>query len=98
MAFFRLGFSDGSAPIYNRSATAGFIRHFAYRSDLAGLAVNWGDPPDDALGEQITAEAFYRVQLAQNLAITPSVQYLGDPAFNPEADAVWLFGLRLRMT
>lgn len=96
MVFARLGFSDGSAPLYNTSATAGFIRYFAYRSDLLGLAVNWGDPPDDMLPEQVTAEAFYRVQIAQNLALTPSVQYLVDPAFNPEDDAVWLFGLRLR--
>ncbi len=98
MAFFRLGFSDGSAPIYNTSATAGFIRYFAYRSDLLGLAVNWGDPPDDSLSEQITAEAFYRVQIAQNLALTPSLQYLVDPAFNAQDDAVWVFGLRMRAT
>ncbi|MCP3957816.1 MAG: carbohydrate porin [bacterium] len=98
MAFFRLGFSDGTAPIYNQSATAGFIRYFAYRSDLFGLALNWGDPPDDSLPEQVTAEAFYRLQIAQNLAVTPSVQYLVDPAFNEVDDAVWLFGLRLRMT
>ena len=98
MAFFRLGFSEGTAPLYNRSATAGFIRYFAYRSDLAGIAVNWGDPPDDALREQITIEGFYRVQLAQNMAITPSVQVLVDPAFNSEDDEIWLLGLRLRLT
>jgi porin len=63
-----------------------------------GLAVNWGDPPDDALSEQITTEAFYRVQIAQNLAVTPSLQYLVDPAFNAVDDAVWVFGLRLRTT
>jgi porin len=98
MVFARAGFSDGSAPIYNRSATAGFIRHFAYRSDLVGLGVNWGDPPADELREQITVEGFYRFQLAQNLAITPSVQYLIDPALNREDDAIWVTGLRLRFT
>lgn len=98
MMFLRAGLSDGTAPIYNRSVSAGFIRHFAYRSDLIGLGINRGDPPDDSLREQITIEAFYRFQLAQNLAITPSVQLLMDPALNPEHDEVWVTGLRLRFT
>jgi porin len=98
MAFGRMGYSEGAAPIYNNSATAGFIRHFAFRSDLVGLGVNWGDPPDETLSEQITVEGFYRFQLAQNLAITPSVQYLVDPAFNPDYSEVWLLGLRMRFS
>jgi porin len=98
MPFFRAGWSDGSAPIYNRSATVGFIRYFAFRSDLSGLGVNWGDPPDDSLDEQVTVEAFHRFQIAQNFAVTTSVQYLVDPAFNPDEDALWVFGLRARVT
>jgi porin len=98
MMFARAGFSDGSAAIYNQSATVGFIRHFAFRSDLVGLGVNWGDPPDETLSEQVTVEGFYSFQLAQNLAITPSVQYLKDPAFNPDHDEIWIAGLRLRFT
>ncbi len=96
MLFLRAGYSDGDAAIYNQSATAGFIRQYKYRSDLYGLGINWGDPPADDLPEQVTIEGFYRFQLAQNLAITPSVQYLLDPAFNPEDSEIWLFGLRLR--
>ncbi len=78
MPFFRAGWSDGSAPIYNRSLTLGAIRKFAFRSDLSGLGVNWGDPPDDSLDEQITVEAFHRFQIAQNLAVTTSLQFLVD--------------------
>ena len=92
------GWSDGNSPIYNKSLTAGFIRHFAHRSDLLGFAVNWGDPPQIALREQTTAELFYRLQFAQNLAITPSLQLLIDPALNPTEDQVWLFGLRVRIS
>lgn len=98
MPFVRLGVSDGSTLIYNTSVTAGFIRRFAYRSDLLGLAVNWGESPMEGLPEQITTEAFYRWQIAQNLAVTPSVQWLVDPALNEEDDEVWLVGLRLRMS
>lgn len=37
MSYARLGFSKGSAPIYNESVTVGFIRKFLYRDrfDLA---------------------------------------------------------------
>ncbi|MDJ0835477.1 MAG: carbohydrate porin [Acidobacteriota bacterium] len=98
MPFFRLGFSDGSAPIYNTSVTAGLIQYFPHRSDLFGLSVNWGDPPADALSEQVTAEFFYRWQMAQNLAITPSLQWLGEPALNEVDDRGWVFGLRSRFT
>jgi porin len=98
MPFVRAGFSEGDAPIYNTSATVGFIRRFAFRSDLAGIGVNWGDPPADSLPEQITTEAFWRFQFAQNFAITPSVQWLLDPALNDEEDQVWVYSLRMRLT
>ncbi len=74
------------------------MRKFRRNSDLLGLAVNWGDPPDSSLSSQVTGELFYRVQLAQNLAITPSLQLLKDPALNPEDDTVWIWGIRVRMT
>jgi len=98
MVFGRAGYSDGAAPIYNRSATAGFIRKFQFRSDLLGFGINWGDPPDHTLREQITIEGFYQIQIAQNLELTPSLQYLIDPAFNPEEDPVWVLGMRMRFT
>jgi porin len=61
------------------------------------LAVNWGDPSDEALREQYTTELFYKFQYTQNFAITPSVQWLVDPALNPDEDNIWIFGLRVRV-
>jgi len=98
MTFARAGFSDGDAPIYDTSATLGFIWRFQRRSDLAGIGINWGDPPDDSLSRQTTSEAFWRFQFAQNFTITPSVQLLLDPALNDEDDQVWVYGLRMRLT
>ena len=98
MTFLRLGWSEGSAPLHNRSVTAGFIHSIERRSDLMGIGVNWGDPSDDSLRDQLTLEGFYRFQLAKNLAITPSVQLLHHPALNDEVDDIWLFGLRARFT
>jgi len=74
------------------------LYYFANRSDLAGIALNHGELAAAALDSQTTAEIFYRVQLAQNLAITPSIQLLKDPALNNIDDKITLFGLRLRLT
>ena len=96
MPFVRVGFSTGGAPIYNESFTVGAIYKFTYRSDLVGLSVNWGSPPDDSFKDQTTLEAFWRFQFSQGLAITPSIQYLKDPALHPTESSVWMFGLRTR--
>jgi porin len=98
MPFARLGFSRGSTPIYNESVTLGVIHKFLFRSDLVGLAVNHGSLPDNSLRDQTTVEVFWRYQLAENFAITPSVQLLVDPALNPEDDKVWVYGVRARIT
>ena len=97
LPFMRVGFSDGLAPQMQKTITVGLGHYFSSRSDVIGLGVNWGDPSDEALREQYTTELFYRFQYAQNIAITPSVQWLVDPALNPDEDNIWIFGLRVRM-
>jgi len=98
MAFVKAGWSDGDAPLYNESVTVGAIYHVARRSDLAGVGMNWGNPADSNLDDQVSAELFYRLQLAQNLAITPSLQVAIDPALNPDEDEIWFGGIRARLT
>ena len=98
MPYARLGFSKGSAPIYNESITLGLIRKFLYRSDVVGLALNHGSPSNDGLRDQTTIEAFWRFQFSQGVAITPSAQLLLDPALNPEKNTIWVWGLRFRLS
>jgi porin len=96
MAFGRYGWSDGAAPIYGSSTSLGFLRKFRRNGDLLGFAANWGSPPDGALSDQTTLELFYRAQLAQNLALTPGLHWLLNPALNPDHDRVVVFSLRAR--
>ncbi len=98
MLFGRLGWSDGTAPIYNKTATLGVGRLIRQWSDVFGIGVNWGQPPNDSLPVQWTTEIFYRMQLSQNLQLTPSLQYLKDPALNSVNSSVWVFGLRMRLS
>ena len=72
-------------------------KHRAAR-DVLAFAVGWGRPSDDALQEQYTSELFYRFQLVERLAITPSVQFIVNPAANPDRTNVWVLGLRARVT
>jgi porin len=98
MFFGRAGWADGDAAFYDESYTLGFMRKFRRNSDLLGLAVNWGQPPQDELDSQVTGEFFYRLQLSENLAVTPNIQRLRDPALNAEDDALWVTGFRVRIT
>ena len=93
MYFARAGFSDGDSAMLEQAYTLGFMRKFRRNADLLGLAVNWGEPPQDELDAQITGEFFYRLQLAENLAITPNLQLLRDPALQP---AGWIRRFLLR--
>ena len=98
MPFLRAGWSEGDAPLMHATITAGLIYRSVKPSDLTGMALNWGKPSDDALDDQFTIELFHRFQLAQNFAMTPSVQFLIEPALNPDDDAIVIFGLRARLT
>jgi len=102
MLFTKIGSSDADAPndpqIAERSVTIGGIYYFASRSDLLGIAYNDSELAAPGLDDQTTLEIFYRLQFARNLAITPSLQILGDPALNPDEDEITVLGLRLRLT
>lgn len=67
------------------------------RSDLFAVGFGWTHPSSGALRSQYTAETFYRLQLVQNLAITPDIQLVIDPALNPRVNTIWVFSLRGRI-
>lgn len=96
------GLSDGNATLFEVDAAAGFgiafdTRHRAAR-DVLGIGASWGKPANDALREQYTGELFYRFQLVERVALTPSLQYIRHPAADPMRDDAVLFGLRTRLT
>ncbi|NOD62134.1 hypothetical protein GS622_02325 [Ruegeria sp. HKCCD6109] len=62
--------------------------------DLIGIATTWAEPALDGLKSQTTIEAFYRLDVSDNLALTADVQYLKNPGFNTDDPLV--FGFRLR--
>jgi len=78
------------------------IRHKAADNrSVVGLGLNWSRPNEEsfgaAAGDQYTAEAYWRFQLATHLSITPDVQIVKDPALDRGQDLVWVLGLRARI-
>jgi porin len=61
-----------------------------------GVGLNWGQPNETTFGpgldEQYTVEAFYRIPMTRQFAITPSVEYIKNPALNQTDDPVWVSG------
>jgi porin len=102
---YRSGYEDvprfggpGSAGAMMEASVSGGIGYNLKESiDLIGFSLNWGRPPDSGMDDQYTAEVFYWLQLAQNLAITPDVQLIFNPALNPDEDMLRVFGLRARL-
>jgi porin len=96
--FGRTGQSRGGASLMRRSTTIGFSHIWKSYLDVIGWAVNYSEPVNEQLRDQTTMETFLRIQLTQNIAITPSFQLLINPALNPQQDHIQIYGLRFRMT
>ncbi|MCL7960227.1 MAG: carbohydrate porin [marine benthic group bacterium] len=97
--FLRIGYSwqDGGQRV--RFIAAGGAGIVLRKSDFAGFAVSWSGPPDSSLRNQLTSEAYYRLQLTHNVQVTPGLQFTINPSRTLETDALWVVSvLRVRMS
>lgn len=101
MPFIRAGYAKDSGSLMQKSVSVGVGYEPVPGEDQLGFAANWGEPNEASFGpglnDQYTLELFYRFQLTPQLAITPDVQLLIDPALNPDKSEIWVFGLRARL-
>lgn len=100
LPFIRGGFAEDSGSLLERSVTVGIGYQPVPQRGVIGLGFNWGKPNQASFAgadDQYTTELFWRYQLTREVAVTPSVQYIIDPALNPEVNSLWSFGLRLRV-
>lgn len=102
MPFLRFGYAEDGGALYERSVSTGIGRYWSDIKNLLGFGLNWSRPSENSFGpdldDQWTAELFYRWQLTPSFAVTPDIQYIVDPALNPEEDQIWMLGLRARLT
>lgn len=101
LPFLRLGFGDGGAgALLEQSVGVGTGYKIRDNGDLLAAGFNWGRPSAKTFGpglrDQLTIEAFYRLQLLQHLALTPDLQILVQPALQPDLGVVVVMGIRAR--
>jgi carbohydrate-selective porin OprB len=53
---------------------------------------------DGDLDDQGALDAFYRVEVTPQIAVSPTLQLIINPVLNPDKDAVWVLGIRSRFT
>lgn len=98
MPFLRGGYADDGGSLLETSISAGIATELFDDRDLVGLAANWGRPNESTFGpdldDQVSVEMFYRLQVSEKLRVSPSVQWLVNPALNPDQDHAVVFGLR----
>ena len=99
--FVRLGYAKDGGSILSLSASVGAAWSKVPGGNQLGLGLNWGEVNETTYGEglpdQTTVELYYRIQMWEELAITPDIQYIRNPALNPDASSTWVFGLRARL-
>ncbi len=95
--FFRYSWSDGAAAAKQQvSGGVVFQNVLGQNDDIVGLAASWVDPANTSFRNETTLEAFYRVQVTPNLAITPDLQVILNPAKTKDYDEVYVWSLRAR--
>ena len=99
--FFRAGYADGGGALVDRTVSVGTGYDLFGGRDLAAIGLNWARAPGTATvpdpRDQFTAEAFYRYQPFSNVQITPSLQLLANPAYDPAQSMDSVVSLRARV-
>ena len=80
------------------STTAGLVvlKPLGIRGEV-GLGTSWKQPISDRLNSQYGVEGYWKLLLLPNLWVTPGVQVIFDPAFNPEEDTVTIGQIKARL-
>lgn len=100
LPFLRGGWADAGDAIYETAFSGGFGYSQDPSKGLLGLGLGWSRPNEDTYGteleDQVTFEAFWMLELAKGIELTPNFQYIINPSLNSEAGSTVLFGLRGR--
>lgn len=100
MPFVRGGYADDGGTLLQKSLSLGLGYQTTAFNGLFGAGLNWGDPNESTfnqgLQDQWAVELFYRVDVGKRFQVTGDIQYIKDPALNPQADTIWMFNVRGR--
>ncbi len=92
----RGGWAEGGV-IPTKAALVGGVGIHRRSHDLFGVALGWAEPHESGLRDQVTLESFYRLQISQNIGITPDLQLIFQPSRNPGESMIAVFGIRAQL-
>ncbi len=97
--FMRLSTSDRNVTAFNRFASLGIgiAQPFGRIHDEFGLAWAKARPSDPALRDEQIIELYWRFYVNPFVTLTPDLQFVIDPANNPNKDRITVAGLRLQL-
>jgi porin len=93
--FLRAGWANGESAFLDRSISVGTAYSVASGRDQLGVGFNVGRAPSISQ-TQFTSEAYYKYQPLHWMQITPSVQWIVNPANAPKTHDIFIAGIRLR--
>ena len=98
-ALFRYTYADEDWRAFRQRVALGMqIKHpLGYQFDRIGLAGWWAEPTASQLDPEYGLEAFWKLQLAPNLEVTPDLQLIFNPQGDTGRDPAIVGGLRLRV-
>lgn len=98
ITFVRLGFSDGRVRRTKQEIATGIGRlaPFSRKDDECAIGFVWGKPSEKNRRNQYMIEAYYRLQFTNHLQVSPDIQVIMNPTYNPEKNVIGVFGVRVR--
>ncbi|MEM1282827.1 MAG: carbohydrate porin [Chlamydiota bacterium] len=98
--FLRYGHSDGKNTGITDSLATGFgvISPFRRKDDEFSFGIIWAKPRQNGLSDQMMCESYYRLQLTQHTQITPDVEVVFNPSYNPDHSMIGVFSIRFRVS
>lgn len=100
MPFLRAGYSEDGDSLLSKSLSTGIGYRLRENRDLLGFGLNWGEPNENqGAGDdhQYSSELFYCLMLGKRFNLTGDLQYIRDPAIDPDRDSIWVLGFRGRL-
>lgn len=96
--YVRFGFSNGNGEntFYTRDLQVGCGMSLR-NQDALGVSASYNQPKIENSKPQYTAEAYYRYKPVAYLEISPNVQFIQNPALNPNHDNLFYLGIRGRV-
>lgn len=102
LPFLRYGYSDGgeNGPTTIEHSVNGGVainNIFGQTNDRIGMGLTWARPTNGDLDDQMAFDAYYRIQVSPQMAITPILQVIVDPVRNSDEDQITILGVRTRL-